>query len=692
MGRVTPLERVRNIGIAAHIDAGKTTTTERILFYSGVVHKMGEVHDGTAVTDWMDQERERGITITAAAISTEWRDRRINIIDTPGHVDFTIEVERSMRVLDGVIAVFCSVGGVQPQSETVWRQANRYNVPRIVFVNKMDRTGANFLKVHDQIRDRFKSNAVPIQLPIGAEDDFRGIVDLVTMRAHLYTNDLGTDIQETDIPDEVAEQAEEYRLMLVEAVSETDDALVEKFLEGEALTEAEIRDALRKSTIDGTIVPVLCGSAFKNKGVQLLLDAVVDYLPAPIDVPAIEGTLPDSEEAVRREADDEAPASALAFKLMADPFGRLTFIRVYSGVIKKGAYLLNASKGKKEKLARLIVMKADERQEVDELRAGDLGAALGLRATTTGDTICDPKSPVVLESLYIPEPVISVAVEPKTKQDMDKLSKALQSLSEEDPTFQVSVDPESNQTVIAGMGELHLEILVDRMLREFKVQANIGNPQVAYRETVRQATKAEDKFIRQSGGKGQYGHVVIELEPGDRDSGFTFESKISGGVIPGEFIGPAEQGMREACESGIIAGYPLIDVKVTLVDGSYHEVDSSEMAFKIAGSMAMRKAAMQADPVLLEPMMKVEVEVPDDYLGDVIGDLNSRRGQIEGTGSEEGLAKVNAKVPLATMFGYATDIRSKTQGRGIFSMEFSRYDEIPQNVAEALIAKSKGFA
>ncbi|MEM6501630.1 MAG: elongation factor G [Cyanobacteria bacterium P01_C01_bin.89] len=692
MGRVTPLERVRNIGIAAHIDAGKTTTTERILFYSGVVHKMGEVHDGTAVTDWMDQERERGITITAAAISTEWRDRRINIIDTPGHVDFTIEVERSMRVLDGVIAVFCSVGGVQPQSETVWRQANRYNVPRIVFVNKMDRTGANFLRVHDQIRDRFKSNAVPIQLPIGAEDDFRGIVDLVTMRAHIYTNDLGTDIQETEIPEEVAEQAQEYRLALVEAVAETDDALVEKFLEGEELTEDEIRDALRKSTINGSIVPILCGSAFKNKGVQLLLDAVVDYLPAPIDVPAIEGTLPDSEEPVKREADDEAPASALAFKLMADPFGRLTFIRVYSGVIKKGAYLLNASKGKKEKLARLIVMKADERQEVDELRAGDLGAALGLKATTTGDTICDPKSPVVLESLFIPEPVISVAVEPKTKQDMDKLSKALQSLSEEDPTFQVSVDPESNQTVIAGMGELHLEILVDRMLREFKVQANIGNPQVAYRETVRQGSKAEGKFIRQSGGKGQYGHVVVEIEPGSRDSGFTFESKIAGGVIPSEFIGPAEQGMREACESGIIAGYPLIDVKVTLVDGSYHEVDSSEMAFKIAGSMAIREAAMQADPVLLEPMMKVEVEVPDDYLGDVIGDLNSRRGQIEGTGSEEGLAKVNAKVPLATMFGYATDIRSKTQGRGIFSMEFSRYDEIPQNVAEALIAKSKGFA
>ncbi len=692
MGRVTPLERVRNIGIAAHIDAGKTTTTERILFYSGVVHKMGEVHDGTAVTDWMDQERERGITITAAAISTEWRDRKINIIDTPGHVDFTIEVERSMRVLDGVIAVFCSVGGVQPQSETVWRQADRYNVPRIAFVNKMDRTGANFLKVHGQIRDRFKSNAVPIQLPIGAEDQFEGIVDLVTMKAHIYTNDLGTDIKETEIPESVAELAEEYRMALVEAVAETDDALVEKFLEGEALTEEEIRGALRKSTIDGTIVPMLCGSAFKNKGVQLLLDAVVDYLPAPIDVPAIEGTLPDSDEVVKREADDDAPASALAFKLMADPFGRLTFIRVYSGVIKKGSYLLNASKGKKEKLARLIVMKADDRQEVDELRAGDLGAALGLRSTITGDTICDPDAPVVLESLYIPEPVISVAVEPKTKQDMDKLSKALQSLSEEDPTFQVSVDPESNQTVIAGMGELHLEILVDRMLREFKVQANIGNPQVAYRETVRQSAKADNKFERQSGGKGQYGHVVIEVEPGDRDSGFTFESKIAGGVIPEEFIGPAEQGMREACESGIIAGYPLIDVKVTLVDGSYHDVDSSEMAFKIAGSMAMREAAMQADPVLLEPTMEVEVEVPDDYLGDVIGDLNARRGQIEGTGSEEGLAKVSAKVPLATMFGYATDIRSKTQGRGIFSMEFSRYDEIPQNVAEALIAKSKGFA
>ena len=692
MGRVTPLERVRNIGIAAHIDAGKTTTTERILFYSGVVHKMGEVHDGTAVTDWMDQERERGITITAAAISTEWRDRKINIIDTPGHVDFTIEVERSMRVLDGVIAVFCSVGGVQPQSETVWRQANRYKVPRIAFVNKMDRIGANFLKVHEQIRDRFKSNAVPIQLPIGAEDDFRGIVDLVTMKAHLYTNDLGTDIQETDIPAEVAEQAEEYRMGLVEAVAETDDDLMEKYLEGEELTEAEIREGLRKSTNDGSIVPLLCGSAFKNKGVQLLLDAVVDYLPAPIDVPAIEGTLPDSEEIVKREADDEAPASALAFKLMSDSFGRLTFLRVYSGVIRKGDYLLNATKGKKEKLARLIVMKADDRQEVEELRAGDLGAALGLRATITGDTICDPKAPVVLESLYIPEPVISVAVEPKTKQDMDKLSKALQSLSEEDPTFQVSTDPETAQTVIAGMGELHLEILVDRMLREFKVQANVGNPQVAYRESVRGKAKGTGEFIRQQVGKGQYGHVVIEVEPGDRDSGFTFESKIAEGVIPKEFIGPAEQGMREACESGIIAGYPLIDVKVTLVDGSYHDVDSSEMAFKIAGSMAIREAAMQADPVLLEPMMEVEVEVPDNYLGDVIGDLNARRGQIEGTGSEEGLAKVNAKVPLTTMFGYATDIRSKTQGRGIFSMEFSRYDEIPQNVAEALIAKSKGFA
>ncbi|HBB35461.1 MAG TPA: elongation factor G [Cyanobacteria bacterium UBA8803] len=691
MARSIPLERVRNIGIAAHIDAGKTTTTERILFYSGMVHKIGEVHEGTAVTDWMEQERERGITITAAAISTSWRDHKINIIDTPGHVDFTIEVERSMRVLDGVIAVFCSVGGVQPQSETVWRQADRYKVPRIAFINKMDRTGANFFRVYGQLRDRLRANAVAIQIPIGSENDLRGIVDLVRMRAKIYNNDLGTDIEDTEIPEEVKDQAQEYRAKLIESVAETDEALIEKYLEGEDLTEEEIRHALRKGTIEGTIVPVLCGSAFKNKGVQLLLDAVVDYLPAPSDIPPIQGTLRDGTVAERR-ADDNAPLSALAFKIMADPFGRLTFLRVYSGVLQKGSYILNSTKNQKERISRLIVLKANERIEVDELRAGDLGAAIGLKNSFTGDTISTEDSPIILESLFIPEPVISVAVEPKTKQDMEKLSKALQSLSEEDPTFRVSVDPETNQTVIAGMGELHLEILVDRMLREFKVEANVGAPQVAYRETVRKSVRTEGKFIRQSGGKGQYGHVVIELEPGEPGSGFEFVSKIVGGAIPKEYVSPAEQGMREACESGILAGYPVIDLKATLVDGSFHEVDSSEMAFKIAGSMAIQDAVKKASPVLLEPMMKVEVEVPEDFLGDVMGDLNSRRGQIEGMGSEAGTAKVTAKVPLAEMFGYATDIRSKTQGRGIFSMEFSHYEEVPRNVAEAIIAKSKGNA
>lgn len=691
MARTTPFEKVRNIGIAAHIDAGKTTTTERILFYSGIVHKIGEVHEGTAVTDWMEQERERGITITAAAISTTWKDYQINIIDTPGHVDFTIEVERSMRVLDGVIAVFCSVGGVQPQSETVWRQADRYKVPRIAFVNKMDRTGANFYKVYEQIRERMRANAVPVQLPIGSETEFKGIVDLVRMKAFIYNNDQGTDISETDIPADMQELAQEYRTKLIESVAETTDALTEKYLEGEELTEAEILSGLRHGTIAGTIVPLLCGSAFKNKGVQLLLDAVIDYLPSPTEVPPVQGTLPNGSPAVRH-ADDDEPLSALAFKIMADPYGRLTFIRVYSGVLKKGSYVLNSTKDKKERVSRLVILKADDRSDVEELRAGDLGAALGLKDTFTGDTICDEKAPVILESLFIPEPVISVAVEPKTKQDMDKLSKALQSLSEEDPTFRVSIDKETNQTVIAGMGELHLEILVDRMLREFKVEANVGAPQVAYRETVRKSVKAEGKHIRQSGGKGQYGHVVIELEPGEAGTGFEFVSKIVGGSIPKEYISPAEQGMKEACESGILAGYPVIDLKATLVDGSFHDVDSSEMAFKIAGSLAIKEAVMKASPVLLEPMMKVEVEVPEDFLGDVIGDLNSRRGQIEGMGSNEGIAKVTAKVPLAEMFGYATDIRSKTQGRGIFSMEFSQYDEVPRNVAEAIIAKSKGNA
>ena len=689
MARTIPLERVRNIGIAAHIDAGKTTTTERILFYTGVAHKLGEVHDGTAITDWMEQERERGITITAAAISTSWQDHRINIIDTPGHVDFTIEVERSMRVLDGVVAVFCSVGGVQPQSETVWRQADRYKVPRIAFINKMDRTGANFYKVYEQLRDRLRANAVPIQIPIGAESELSGIVDLVKMRAYIYKDDLGKDIEETEIPADLTEIADKFRLQLVEAVAESDEELLEKYLEGEELTEEEIKRGLRAGTVGGTIVPVLCGSAFKNKGVQLLLDAVVDYLPSPSEIAAVKGILPDGTEAIR-EAKDDAPFSALAFKIMADPFGRLTFLRVYSGVLAKGSYAYNSTKDTKERISRLIILKSNERIEVDELRAGDLGAAIGLKNTITGDTLCDENKPIVLESLFIPEPVISVAVEPKTKQDIEKLGKALQALSDEDPTFRVRVDPETNQTVIAGMGELHLEILVDRMLREYKVEATVGAPQVAYRETIRKPVRAEGKFIRQSGGKGQYGHVVIELEPSEPGKGFEFVSKIVGGSIPKEYIGPSEQGMKEACESGIVAGYPVIDLKVTLVDGSFHDVDSSEMAFKIAGSMAIKEAVMKASPVLLEPMMKVEVEVPEDFIGNVIGDLNSRRGQIEGQETEAGIAKVAAKVPLAEMFGYATDIRSKTQGRGIFTMEFSHYEEVPRNVAETIIAKSKG--
>lgn len=689
MARSIPLDKVRNIGIAAHIDAGKTTTTERILFYSGMVHKIGEVHDGTAVTDWMEQERERGITITAAAISTSWRDNKINIIDTPGHVDFTIEVERSMRVLDGVIAVFCSVGGVQPQSETVWRQANRYNVPRIAFVNKMDRTGANFYKVYEQVKDRLRAPAIPIQIPIGSEDQFSGIVDLIRMRANIYKDDLGQEVEDTEIPAEVQELAQKYRASLMEAVAETDEKLLDKYFAEEEITEEELMSAIRKGTIAGTLMPMLCGSAFKNKGVQSLLDAVVDYLPSPTEVPPIKGILPNGEEGHRLSSDDE-PFSALAFKIAADPYGRLTFMRVYSGVLAKGSYVYNSTKDQKERISRLIILKSNERIEVDELRAGDLGAAIGLKNTTTGDTLCDEQKSIILESLFVPEPVISVAVEPKTKQDMDKLSKALQSLSDEDPTFRVSVDPETNQTVIAGMGELHLEILVDRMLREFKVEANVGKPQVAYRETIRKKVDTEGKFIRQSGGKGQYGHVVIKVEPGEVGSGFQFISKIVGGSIPKEYVPSVEQGMKEACESGIIAGYPVIDLKVTLVDGSYHEVDSSEMAFKIAGSMAIRDGVKKASPVLLEPVMKVEVEVPENFLGDAMGDLNSRRGSIEGMNSEDGLAKVSAKVPLAEMFGYATDIRSKTQGRGIFTMEFSNYSEVPRSVAEEIIEKNKG--
>ncbi len=690
MERSIALDKVRNIGIAAHIDAGKTTTTERILFYSGVVHKIGEVHDGTATTDWMAQERERGITITAAAISTSWKDHRINIIDTPGHVDFTIEVERSMRVLDGVVAVFCAVGGVQPQSETVWRQADRYKVPRLVFVNKMDRMGANFLRVREQIRSRFGSNAVPIQLPIGSEAELVGIIDLVKMKAYIYKDEIGKDIDEVDIPADLADLANDWRGKLLESVADSDDVLMEKYLEGEELTEAEVRDGLRKGTLSGKIVPMTCGSAFKNKGVQLLLDAVIDYLPAPSDVKPVQGLLANGEEAIR-EAKDDAPMSALAFKIMSDPYGRLTFVRVYSGILKKGSYALNSSKNKKERISRLIILKADDRQEVDELRAGDLGAVLGLKDTFTGDTLCDDTAPIVLETLFIPEPVISVAVEPKTKQDMEKLSKALQSLSEEDPTFRVMTDPETNQTIISGMGELHLEILVDRMKREFNVEANVGAPQVAYRETIRRTvTDIEGKFARQSGGKGQYGHVVINLEPTEPGTGFEFVSKIVGGVIPKEFIKPSEQGMKEACESGILAGYPVIDLRATLVHGSFHDVDSSEMAFKIAGSMAIKEAVMKAQPVLLEPMMKVEVETPEDYMGDVIGDLSRRRGNIAGMDDTPSGKRVEARVPLSEMFGYSTDLRSSTQGRASFSMEFSHYEEVPKNVAEAIIAKSKG--
>ena len=689
MARAFPLERVRNIGIAAHIDAGKTTCTERILFYSGVVHKMGEVHDGAAVTDWMAQERERGITITAAAISTTWDDHRINIIDTPGHVDFTIEVERSMRVLDGVIAVFCAVGGVQPQSETVWRQADRYSVPRMVFVNKMDRTGADFLKVHGQIKDRLKANAVPIQLPIGAENDLKGIIDLVENKAYIYKDDLGKDIEQTEVPSDMVDLVSDWRSKLMESIAETEEELLEAFLENGELTVEQLKSGIRGGVLKHGLVPMLCGSAFKNKGVQLLLDAVVNYLPAPVDVPPIQGLLPNGKEAAR-PSDDGAPFSALAFKVMADPYGKLTFVRMYSGVLQKGSYVLNSTKDEKERISRLIILKADDREEVDELRAGDLGAVLGLKNTTTGDTLCASEDAIVLETLYIPEPVISVAVEPKTKSDMEKLGKALTSLSEEDPTFRVSTDQETNQTVIAGMGELHLEILVDRMLREFKVEANIGAPQVSYRETIRASSSGEGTFARQTGGKGQYGHVVIEVEPGEPGTGFEFVNKIVGGSVPKEYIKPAESGMKETCESGVIAGYPLIDVKVTLVDGSYHDVDSSEMAFKIAGSMAFKDGIKKCNPVLLEPMMKVEVEVPEDFLGSIIGDLSSRRGQVEGQSIEDGQSKVQSKVPLAEMFGYATQLRSMTQGRGIFSMEFSTYEEVPRNVAEAIISKNQG--
>lgn len=690
MARQTPLERIRNIGIAAHIDAGKTTTTERVLFYTGKIHKIGEVHDGAAVTDWMEQERERGITITSAAVTAFWKNHQINIIDTPGHVDFTIEVERSLRVLDGVVAVFCAVGGVQSQSETVWRQANRYEVPRMVFVNKMDRTGANFYRVAEQVRTRLGGNAHPIQLPIGAEDQMKGIIDLIEMKAHMHMNDLGTDIQITDIPEDMLEKAKEYRTELVEAISEFDDDLMMKFMEGEEPTVAELKAGLRKATCENKIVPVTCGTAFKNKGVQMLLDAVVDYMPSPLDVKAIEGELADGTKVQKHSSDDETFA-ALAFKIMTDPYvGRLTFLRVYSGVLKAGSYVINSTNGKKERISRLVQMQADDRTEISEVYAGDICAAVGLKDTTTGETLCDEKNPVILEKMTFPTPVISVAIEPKTKADQDKMGIALQKLAEEDPSFQVTTDAETGQTIIAGMGELHLEIIVDRMLREFKVDANVGKPQVAYRETIRGSADQDSKFIRQSGGKGQYGHVKIKVEPAEENAGFVFENKIVGGKIPKEYIEPSRKGMEEALEGGILAGFPMIDVKVTLYDGSYHDVDSSEMAFKIAGSMAMKDGARKSKPCILEPMMKVEIEVPEENTGDIIGDISSRRGRVEGMEIIEGtgIQKINVVVPLAEMFGYSTDIRSKTQGRGTFSMEFKCYEQVPSNIEAEIIAKS----
>ena len=690
MARQVPLERVRNFGIAAHIDAGKTTTTERILFYTGKTHKIGEVHDGAAVTDFMDQERERGITIQSAAVTAMWKNHQLNIIDTPGHVDFTIEVERSLRVLDGVVAVFCAVGGVQSQSETVWRQANRYEVPRMVFVNKMDRTGANFYRVVDQLRNRLNANAHPIQLPIGAEDQFTGIVDLLDMKAHIYTNDLGTDIKVEEIPADMVDKANEYHAALVEAISEHDDDLMMKFLEGEEPTMEELKKVLRKATCENKIVPVCCGTAFKNKGVQLLLDAVVDYMPSPVDVKAIEGELPDGSKVERHSSENE-PFAALAFKVMTDPYvGRLTFLRVYSGKLTSGSYVLNATNGKKERISRLVQMYADQRNEIQEVYAGDICAAVGLKDTTTGDTLCDEKAPIILEKMTFPEPVISVTIEPKTKADQDKMGIALQKLAEEDPSFRVKSDTETGQTIISGMGELHLDIIVDRLLREFKVDANVGKPQVAYRETIRGTADQDSKFIRQSGGKGQYGHVKIKIEPAEENAGFVFENKIVGGAIPKEYIEPARKGMEEALEGGILAGYPMIDVKVELYDGSYHEVDSSEMAFKIAGSMAIKEGTKKARPCILEPMMKVEIEVPEENTGDIIGDISSRRGRVEGMEIIEGtgIQKIRAIVPLAEMFGYATDIRSKTQGRGTFSMEFNKYEQVPANIETEIISKS----
>ena len=691
MGREFSLEKTRNIGIMAHIDAGKTTTTERILFYTGVNHKIGEVHDGAATMDWMDQEQERGITITSAATTCHWKNHRINIIDTPGHVDFTVEVERSLRVLDGAIAVLTARGGVEPQTETVWRQAEKYSVPRMAYVNKMDTTGADFFNVIKMMQERLHANPVAIQIPIGVEDTFRGMVDLVKMDAIIYEDDLGKVSSEGAIPDDLKEMAEEYREKMLEAVAETDDELMEKYLGGEELTEAEIKAAIRKATIACKLCPVTCGTSYRNKGVQPMLDAVIDYMPAPTDIPPIGGVNPDTGEADSRPSSDDEPFAALAFKIMADPYvGKLAFFRVYSGVCESGSYVYNSTKGKKERLGRILQMHANHRKELDRVYSGDIAAAVGLKDTTTGDTLCDEDKPIILESMVFPDPVISVAVEPKTKDDQEKMGIALQRLAEEDPTFRVHTDAETGQTIISGMGELHLEIIVDRMLREFKVDCTVGNPQVAYRETIRKTVKAEGRFVRQSGGHGQYGHCWLELEPRQPGEGFLFENKIVGGVIPKEFINPIEAGVKEAMENGVIAGYPMVDIKATVYDGSFHEVDSSEMAFKIAGSMAFKNGAEKANPVLLEPYVKVEVIVPEEYMGDVIGDLNSRRGRIEGMEPRNGAQVINAMVPLAEMFGYSTDLRSKTQGRGNYSMEVSFYDEVPKNISDAIVSKNKG--
>ncbi|NLY84120.1 MAG: elongation factor G [Acholeplasmataceae bacterium] len=691
MARQFPLEKTRNIGIMAHIDAGKTTTTERILFYTGKTHKLGEVHEGGATMDWMAQEQERGITITSAATTCQWNGHRINIIDTPGHVDFTVEVERSLRVLDGSVAVFCAKGGVEPQSETVWRQADKYNVPRMAYVNKMDITGADFYRVVKMMRDRLNANAVPIQIPIGFEDSFVGMIDLVKMCAIMYSDKLGKEETFGDIPAEMVEKAQEYRQILLEAVAESDDELMMKYLDGGDFSEEEINAGIRKMTIDCKMTPVCCGSSYKNKGVQPLLDAVVAYMPAPTDIPAIKGVNPYSGEEDERDSSDEKPFSALAFKIMTDPFvGRLAFFRVYSGALSSGSYVYNSTKGKRERIGRILQMHANHREEIDMAYSGDIAAAVGLKDTTTGDTLCDEKAPIILESMVFPEPVISVAVEPKTKADQEKMGIALQKLAEEDPTFRVHTDPESAQTIISGMGELHLDIIVDRLLREFKVGCTVGNPQVAYRETIRKSVKTEGKFVRQSGGKGQYGHCWLELNPRQPGEGFLFENKVVGGAIPKEYIGPIEAGVKESMANGVLAGYPMVDIGVTVYDGSYHEVDSSEMAFKIAGSMGFRAGALKAGPVILEPYMKVEVTVPEEYMGDVIGDLNSRRGRIEGMEARSGAQVISAFVPLSEMFGYATDLRSKTQGRGNYAMEVDHYEDVPKNIAEAIIAKVKG--